>query len=132
MRVELLHGCWQDINEDDRLVTTHFGDGLSLVAACPTVDDPKWDEHVARANALGYKVHRTPAGRTYEEEIVWLMTKDHDRIHMELAQAEGSFVSPTLHLVACGTHWTDDDRAMADREERRVFYIQRVKNMGLE
>lgn len=109
--VVLEHGCWQRIDHS-RTVTTGFGDGGELRAA-PVMDE----ESVARARSLGY--------RGSDEAVVWAMTCDHDRIHMELAQAEGSQWRRVLHGVVTGEHACSDE---AHREECRVFYVQRKVN----
>lgn len=112
MRIEFDHGCWQEINEHARLVVTHFGDGARLVAVAAA--DP---ESVARACALGY----TGSDR----EAVWAMTLEHDRLHMELAQAEGYVWSLTLHAAAVGEVVPP---SVSDQEERRVLWVQAALN----
>jgi hypothetical protein len=123
VRVELQHGCWQEIDEGNHLVITHFGvDDTELMAACPTPEGEDWEEQVARAKALGY-------------QTVWEMTKDHDRIHMELAQAEGKPYSYLLFSIASGIPYkmfVHNPEQAADEEERRVFYVQRMKNVGFD
>jgi hypothetical protein len=114
MRVDLQHSCYQLVNENDKTVVTHFADGSSLTAV-PNYDD----ESVARAEALGYGWAADP---------VWQMTKEHDRLHMELAQAQGDPHSPTLHAVA---NRQDPDSDGGHREECLVFHVQRLLNEGL-
>ncbi len=115
MEVHNLQRCRVEIDESRQRARTVFDDGSHLVAA-PVMND----ENIARARSLGYE--GSP------EEAVWDMTRHHDLVHTLLAQAEGFPFSPTLHAVANGY---DLPPGMAQREERIVFLIQRLLNVGL-
>jgi hypothetical protein len=115
MEVHGLRRCRFEIDDDRRRAKTVFDDGSELVAA--PVMDP---ENVARARSLGY------AGS--DEEAVWKMTRHHDLVHTLLAEAEGFPFSPTLHAVANGYELPP---GMSQREERIVFLIQRLLNVGI-
>ena len=54
--------------------------------------------------------------------------RQHDLLHSLVAEAEGWQWSPTLHAVANGQ---DVPSGTWDREERIVFLIQRLLNLGL-
>jgi hypothetical protein len=107
--------CRFEIHEHKRRATTVFDDGSELTAA-PVMDQ----ENIARARSLGYK--------GTDEEAVWEMTRHHDLVHTLLAEAEGFPYSLTLHSVANGYEMPP---GMAQREERIVFLIQRLLNVGL-
>jgi len=107
--------CQFEIEEHKRRARTVFDDGSDLVAA-PVMDQ----ENIARARSLGY----TGA----DEDAVWEMTRHHDLVHTLLAEAEGFPFSLTLHSVANGYEMPP---GMAQREERIVFLIQRLLNVGL-
>lgn len=123
MRVELLHDCSYEINEDERWCRVTFGDGTEIVST-PNYND----ESVARAESLGYTL-TTPIGSDFSMTIVWEMTKDHDLLHMHLAQCDGLEHSPTLYGVATGNPVSLEE-ALA--EERRVFAATRLMNLGRE
>ncbi len=100
------------IDETHRTVTTTFADGHQLIAV------PNYtEEDVARANALGYD----------GEDPVWAMTRHHDLIHSLLAEARGEPWSGALHGAATGSGC-----AGGNDEERIVFLIQRMLNVGLD
>ncbi|MDQ3850876.1 MAG: hypothetical protein M3296_09735 [Actinomycetota bacterium] len=115
MPIHTLRNCRVEIDDERRRAETVFSDGSRLVAA-PVMDE----ENIARARTLGY--------RGAPEDAVWAMTRHHDLVHSLVAEAEGWTYSPTLHAVANG-------RALApgtfEREERIVFLIQRLLNVGL-
>ena len=115
MEVHNLRRCRVEINDDGRRATTVFDDGSELVAA-PVMDS----ENIARARSLGY------AGS--DEDAVWKMTRHHDLVHTLLAEAEGFPFSLTLHAVANGYELPP---GMSQREERIVFLIQRLLNVGV-
>jgi hypothetical protein len=117
--IKLEQGCYQMVDEVSRKVATFFADGTALVAEPPKIDTPEFQEAEARARSLGYDGWATDA--------VWKMTLDHDLLHMLLAQAEGLPHSPTLYAVAKGE---PVDAGVADLEERRVLFIQRLLNEG--
>lgn len=110
------------VDPDTQTVTTTFADGSQLVAAA--VHD---DESGARAAALGYPVW------IGLEQAVWEMTRDHDRLHTLLAEAQGHPASIALWYAA---HPEQEmraaDKLMAAIEERTVLLIQRLLNEGLE
>ena len=118
------------VDEDARTVTTTFDDGSRVIAA-PQVRD----EDLARATALGYC--RVPYFMdTFEQEdaeAVWSMTRDHDRLHTLLAEAQGYPVSLALWFAA---HPDEEmraaDRVMAALEERTVLLVQRLLQLGLD
>jgi hypothetical protein len=116
MEIHKLQRCRVEIDEDERRARTVWDDGSHLVAA-PVMND----ENVARARSLGYS--------GAPEEAVWAMTRHHDLVHSLLAEAEGFPFSLTLHAVANGYGLPP---GMAQREERIVFLIQRLMNVGLE
>jgi hypothetical protein len=115
MEVHRMRWCRFEIDEERRRATTIFDDGSELAAA-PVMDE----ENIARARSLGY------VGS--DEEAVWEMTRHHDLVHTLLAEAEGFPFSLTLHSVANGYEMPP---GMAQREERIVFLIQRLLNVGL-
>jgi hypothetical protein len=115
MEVHKLRRSRCEIDEERHRATTIFDDGSQIVAA-PVMDD----ENIARARALGY------AGS--DEQAVWEMTRHHDLVHTLLAEAEGFPFSLTLHAVANGYELPP---GMSQREERIVFLIQRLMNVGL-
>jgi len=110
-----LKGAVVEIDDEAQRAKTRFNDGSELPAA--PVMDP---ENIARARSLGY-------GGT-DEEAVWDMTRHHDLVHSLLAEAEGFPHSLTLHAVANGYELPP---GIAEREERIVFLIQRLLNVGL-
>jgi hypothetical protein len=120
------------INEVDRVVTTIFEDGATLHAA-PNTDT----ESIARARALGYRIHQMdPKGWA---DSVWRMTKDHERLHHLVAEAQGRDHSAALWIAAHPDYLPTLNapsaalaRAEADREERIVLLIQRLLNQGLD
>lgn len=127
--IALNHDCWFHINHDDRIVSTGFPDGSILHAAAETTD-----ENVARALALGYGCRMFAEAlpeedRTLHDEMVWLMTQEHDLMHMRLAQAEGLPFSRTLHGVATANPVSEEEALL---EERRVFLMTRLMNIGAE
>lgn len=107
------------IDEESRTVTTTFPDGTSVVAR-PVYDD----ESVARAASLGY----------VDEDPVWEMTRDHDPLHVLVADAmtDGRGCSASLFLASYPELVTDAIRKRASREERVVLLIQRLMNEGVE
>jgi hypothetical protein len=111
-----MSNCRFEIDDEARRAETIFEDGSRLPAA-PVMDG----ENIARARALGY-------GGT-DEEAVWAMTRHHDLVHTVIAEAEGWPYSPTLHAVANGYSLPP---GTSQREERLVFLIQRLMNVGLE
>ncbi len=115
MEVHRLRSCRFEVDDEQLRARTVFDDGSQLVAA-PVMTD----ENIARARALGY--------RGSSEEAVWAMTRHHDLVHTLLAEAEGFAFSLTLHAVANGYELPP---GMAQREERIVFLIQRLLNVGL-
>ncbi len=115
MEVHNLQRCRVEIDESRQRARTVFDDGSHLVAA-PVMND----ENIARARSLGYE--------GTAEEAVWAMTRHHDLVHTLLAEAEGFPFSLTLHSVANGYELPP---GMAQREERIVFLIQRLLNVGL-
>jgi hypothetical protein len=115
MEIHRMRGSRFEIDDERRRATTVFDDGSELVAA-PVMDE----ENIARARALGYTGGDTQA--------VWEMTRHHDLVHTLLAEAEGFSFSLTLHAVANGYELPP---GMAQREERIVFLIQRLLNVGL-
>jgi hypothetical protein len=56
------------------------------------------------------------------------MTRYHDLVDTLPAEAEGFPFSPTLHAVAKGY---EPPRGVSQREERIVFLIQRLLNVGI-
>ena len=116
MEVHSLRRCRFEIDDERRRAKTLFDDGSHLVAA-PVMND----ENIARARSLGYEGP--------PEEAVWAMTRHHDLVHTLLAEAEGFEFSLTLHSVANGYELPP---GMAQREERIVFLIQRLLNVGIE
>jgi hypothetical protein len=115
MDVHQMRRCRFEIDEQARRATTIFDDGSQLVAA-PVMDE----ENIARARVLGYTGS--------DDEAVWDMTRHHDLVHTLLAEAEGFPFSLTLHAVANGYELPP---GVAQREERIVFLIQRLLNVGL-
>jgi hypothetical protein len=115
MEVHRLKSARIEIDDDNRRARTLFDDGSELPAA-PVMDA----ENIARARSLGYE--------GTDEEAVWAMTRHHDLVHSLLAEAEGFPFSLTLHSVANGYELPP---GMAQREERIVFLIQRLLNVGL-
>ena len=111
-----MNRCRVEIDDDARRSETVFDDGSRLPAA-PVMDS----ENIARARALGY--------RGSDEEAVWEMTRHHDLVHTLIAEAEGWPFSPTLHAVANGYELPPGTSV---REERLVFLVQRLLNVGLE
>lgn len=111
-----LSNCRFTIDDDARLVETIFDDG-KRIAGGPNLDE----ESIARARSLGY------VGS--DEDVVWQMTRHHDLLHHLVAEAEGHPWSLVLHSVA---HGYEQDSAVMDREERVVFLLQRLLNVGLE
>jgi hypothetical protein len=116
MEVHRLRGCRVEIDDETQRAVTKFDDGSELAAA-PVLDE----ENIARARALGYSGS--------DEEAVWSMTRHHDLVHSLLAEAEGFPHSLTLHSVANGY---DLPPGVPEREERIVFLIQRLLNVGLD
>ena len=108
------------VDEEARTVTTTFDDGSQVVAA-----PNHRPEDYARVLSLGY-----PDATEYE---LWNMTRDHDRLHTLLAEAQGYPVSLALWFAA---HPDEEmraaDRVMAALEERTVLLMQRLLNEGLE
>ena len=102
------------IDEAAQRVQTTLPDG-SVIDAVPGTTP----EDIARAHALGYA-------------NTWEMTRDHDRVHVLLAEAEGRPYSTALWLVAHPGEATDELRAEAAREERAVLLIQRLLQSGLD
>jgi hypothetical protein len=115
MEIHRMRRCRVEVDEAARRATTVFDDGSRLVAA-PVMDA----ENIARARALGYTGH--------DAEAVWAMTRHHDLVHTLLAEAEGFPFSFTLHAVANGYELPP---GLSQREERIVFLIQRLLNVGL-
>jgi hypothetical protein len=115
MEVHGLRRCRFEIDDDAHRAKTVFDDGSELVAA-PVMDA----ENIARARALGYQGS--------DEDAVWRMTRHHDLVHTLLAEAEGFPYSLTLHAVANGYELPP---GMSQREERIVFLIQRLLNIGI-
>jgi hypothetical protein len=111
-----MKNCRVEIDDDERRAETIFEDGSRLPAA-PIMDA----ENVARARALGYEGS--------DEDAVWAMTRHHDLVHTVIAEAEGWPYSPTLHAVANGYTLPP---GTSQREERLVFLVQRLLNVGLE
>lgn len=111
-----MKNCRFEIDDENRRAETIFEDGSRLPAA-PVMDS----ENVARARALGYSGS--------DEEAVWAMTRHHDLVHTVIAEAEGWPYSPTLHAVANGYQLPP---GTSQREERLVFLIQRLLNVGLD
>jgi hypothetical protein len=111
-----MKNCRFEIDDDARRAETIFNDG-SRVAAAPVMDD----ENVARARALGYEGS--------DADAVWAMTRHHDLVHTLMAEAEGWPWSPTLHAVANGYSLPP---GTSQREERLVFLVQRLLNVGLD
>jgi hypothetical protein len=111
-----MKNCRCEIDDDARRAETIFNDG-SRVAAAPVMDD----ENVARARALGYEGS--------DADAVWAMTRHHDLVHTLMAEAEGWPWSPTLHAVANGYSLPP---GTSQREERLVFLVQRLLNVGLD
>lgn len=105
------------VNEEHQIVTTTLPDGHTVFAA--PVDTK---EERARADALGYT----------GSDKLWRMTRDHDRLHVLLAEAEGKKVSDALWLVAHPASGSVARRFAADREERVVLLIQRLLNVGID
>jgi hypothetical protein len=116
MEVHKLRRSRIEIDDERQRATTVFDDGSELVAA-PVMDD----ENIARARTLGYSGS--------DAEAVWRMTRHHDLVHTLLAEAEGFPFSLTLHAVANGYELPP---GMSQREERIVFLIQRLLNVGLD
>lgn len=121
------------IDEEYKVVTTVLPDGSSLTGT-PNYDE----ENFGRAQSLGYYVadHSRPISKEECLEqlraAVWQMTKDHDRVHVLLAEAEGKPYSLALWHTAnpearCGSL----TRKAMDREERIVLLVQRLLNQGL-
>jgi hypothetical protein len=108
--------CHFVIDDEARRAETIFDDGSRLPAA-PVMDA----ENIARARALGYTGS--------DEDAVWAMTRHHDLVHTVIAEAEGWPYSPTLHAVANGYALPP---GTSQREERLVFLIQRLLNVGLD
>jgi hypothetical protein len=115
MEMHRMRGSSFEIDDERRRARTVFDDGSELVAA-PVMDE----ENIARARALGYTGE--------DEHAVWEMTRHHDLVHTLLAEAEGFPFSLTLHAVANGYELPP---GMSQREERIVFLIQRLLNVGL-
>jgi hypothetical protein len=115
MEVHRLKSARFEIDDDRRRARTVFDDGSELPAA-PVMDVA----NIARARSLGYE--------GTDAEAVWAMTRHHDLVHSLLAEAEGFPFSLTLHSVANGYELPP---GMAQREERIVFLIQRLLNVGL-
>jgi hypothetical protein len=111
-----MKNCRFEIDDDARRAETIFEDG-SRLAAAPVLDA----ENIARARALGYEGS--------DEDAVWAMTRHHDLVHTVIAEAEGWPYSPTLHAVANGYPLPP---GTSQREERLVFLIQRLLNVGLD
>jgi hypothetical protein len=111
-----LKHCRFTIDDEARRVETIFDDG-EVVAGTPYHDE----ESIARARALGY------AGT--DEEVVWQMTRHHDLLHHLVAEAEGQPWSAVMHAVA---HDYDVPPGVGEREERIVFLLQRLLNVGLD
>lgn len=95
--------CRADIYEHARYMETVFADGTKVPAQAN--DDA---ESVARAKALGY-------------DDTWPMSKDHELLHTQLAEAEGLPYSPVLHAVA---HNIDLPAEVIHREECVVLFVQ--------
>jgi hypothetical protein len=109
------------IDEQYRTVTTTLPDGAVIVAA-PNMDE----ESISRARSLGYT-------DPDDMDAVWQMTKDHERLHHLLAEAEGLQCSIALWYAAHPDSPMDEhDRGRADREERVVLLIQRLLNQRLD
>jgi hypothetical protein len=111
-----MKNCRFEIDDERRRAETIFADGSRLPAA-PVMDA----ENIARARALGYSGS--------DDEAVWAMTRHHDLVHTVIAEAEGWPYSPTLHAVANGYELPP---GASQREERLVFLVQRLMNVGLE
>jgi hypothetical protein len=111
-----MKNCRFEIDDETRRAETIFGDG-SRLAAAPVMDP----ENIARARALGYEGS--------DEDAVWEMTRHHDLVHTVIAEAEGWPFSPTLHAVANGYELPP---GTSQREERLVFLVQRLLNVGLD
>lgn len=111
-----LKTCRFTIDDEAQRVETIFGDGVT-VAGTPNFDE----ESVSRARALGYEGS--------DDEVVWLMTRHHDLLHHVVAEAEGFPCSVTLHAVGYGYSLPP---GMMEREERLVFLMQRMLNVGLD
>ena len=111
------------IDEERRCVTTTFDDGSEVVAV------PNYDaESYARARSLGYQ----PRAQK-RSAVLWDLTRDHDRLHTLLAEAQGYPVSLALWFAAHpGEEMRAADRVMTSLEERTVLLIQRLLNEGLE
>jgi hypothetical protein len=117
MEVHEMKNCRFEIDDDARRAQTIFKDG-SRLAAAPVMDA----ENIARARALGYKDGS-------DADAVWAMTRHHDLVHTLMAEAEGWPWSPTLHAVANGYSLPP---GTSQREERLVFLIQRLLNVGID
>jgi hypothetical protein len=111
-----MKNCRFEIDDERKRAETVFDDGSRLPAA-PQMDS----ENIARARALGYEGS--------DEEAVWAMTRHHDLVHTVIAEAEGWPWSPTLHAVANGYTLPP---GTSQREERLVFLVQRLMNVGLD
>jgi hypothetical protein len=105
------HACAMEVHEmkncrfeidDDARRAQTIFKDGSRLAAAPVMDA----ENIARARALGYKDGS-------DADAVWAMTRHHDLVH---AVANGYSLPP-------GT---------SQREERLVFLIQRLLNVGID
>lgn len=105
------------VSEEHRVVTTTLPGGHTVFAAPEDTEEER-----ARATALGYT----------GPDRVWHMTRDHDRLHVLLAEAEGKRVSDALWLVAHPASASVPKRISADREERVVLLMQHLLNVGID
>lgn len=111
-----LKHCRFTIDDEARQVETIFDDGKNVVGT-PNQDD----ESIARARSLGYEGS--------DAEVVWRMTRHHDLVHHLVAEAEGQPWSVVMHAVANGY---EIPPGVGEREERLVFLVQRLLNVGLD
>ena len=107
--------CLILIDPDARRVTTRFEDGAELVA-CPNLEEESAD----RARSLPYRAN---------EAAVWATTRDHERLHTVMAEAQGHRWSATLGAVA---HEYRLAPGVVEQEEHLALFDLQLQNVGLE
>lgn len=96
--------------------TVTIGEGWVLTTLPDGTEVPAAPNHtpedIARAHALGY------------DGDVWAMTRDHDRLHAQLALCLGLLESPALRAAATG-----QDTEITGAEEEVILAAQRFVNL---
>jgi len=101
--------CLILIDPDARRVTTRLEDGAELE-----------EESADRARSLPYRAN---------EAAVWATTRDHERLHTVMAEAQGHWWSATLGAVA---HEYRLAPGVVEQEEHLALFDLQLQNVGLE